>query len=71
MNWDQIQAHWGLFRRRIQLRWPRFTHEQLNGIAGQRAHLVRSLGEVYQLSPQESERQLADWQARQRIASAA
>lgn len=71
MNWEQIQAQWGLFRRRIQLRWPRFTHDQLNGIAGERARLVRSLGEIYQLSAEESERQLADWLAHQRAPSSA
>jgi hypothetical protein len=70
MNWVQIQSNWGLFRRRIKQRWHRLTDEQLNAIAGQRARLVRSIGDMYQLSAHESERQLSDWQAHQRMAAA-
>ena len=70
MTWDQIQANWGLFRRRVRQRWHRLTDEQLNAIAGQRARLVRSLCEVYQLTEADSERQLADWQARQELQGA-
>ena len=70
VNWDQIQANWGLFRRRIKQRWHLFTDAQLDAVGGTRALLVRGIGELYQLSAEESERQLADWQARQQMAPA-
>jgi hypothetical protein len=70
VNWDQIQANWGLFRRRIKQRWHLFTDAQLDAVGGKRVLLVHGIGELYQLSAQESDRQLTDWQARQQMAPA-
>jgi hypothetical protein len=67
LNWEQIRANWGLFKRRIGLRWHRFTEVQLNAIGGQRPQLVRGIVDLYQLSADDAERQVADWQARQRM----
>jgi uncharacterized protein YjbJ (UPF0337 family) len=65
MDWAHIEGNWGHFRRRFKQRWHKFTDPQLDETKGQRGRLALNIEKTYQLSPEESERQLADWQARQ------
>lgn len=65
MNWNEIESNWGVFRRRVKQRWHKLTDQQLAATAGQRNHLASSIAALYQISAEESERQLAAWQAGQ------
>ena len=51
-------------RRRREAQWSRLSPAQIKA-AGQRQHLSARLQEVYAVSPQEAERQIANWQSRQ------
>jgi uncharacterized protein YjbJ (UPF0337 family) len=62
MDWDRISGNWPHWRTRIQERWGRLTHLELDGIAGQRERLVARLEDVYSLSRPEAERQLRNWE---------
>jgi uncharacterized protein YjbJ (UPF0337 family) len=62
MDWERISGNWPHWRNRVQERWGRFTSEQLDGIAGQRERLVAGIGNVYDLTQPEAERQLRNWE---------
>jgi len=62
MDWERISGNWPHWRDRIQQRWGRLTSQQLDGIAGQRERLVARLEDAYDLSRQDAERQLRNWE---------
>lgn len=62
MNWDEIARNWGKLKGPAKQRWTKLGDEQLSAIAGRRALLALRLQEVYQISREEAERQLIDWQ---------
>jgi uncharacterized protein YjbJ (UPF0337 family) len=64
MDWNQIERDWVQLKGRVKQRWTKLSEEQLTAIAGRRVHLVSRIQETYQLSRQETEGQLAEWQAR-------
>jgi uncharacterized protein YjbJ (UPF0337 family) len=64
MTWDQIQRDWAQLKGRAKQRWSKLSEEQLTSIAGNRIHLVSRIRETYQLSTDETEAQLAEWQKR-------
>jgi uncharacterized protein YjbJ (UPF0337 family) len=68
MDWERISGNWPHWRNRIQERWGRLTREQLDGVGGQRDRLVARLGDVYDLTPQEADRQLRNWERNLAIA---
>ena len=65
MNWNTIQNGWKEYEGDAKLQWSRLSAEQIKATQGQRQHLSARLQEVYAVSPQEAERQIADWQSRQ------
>jgi uncharacterized protein YjbJ (UPF0337 family) len=64
MIWDRIEADWERFRHAAKRRWDRLGEQQLHAIRGRRFLLAARMKEVYGISSEEAERQIADWQAR-------
>ncbi len=64
MNWDQIEGNWKQFKGTAKQRWDKLTDDQLDVIAGKRDQLASKLEEIYQGSKEDTEKQLAEWQAR-------
>jgi uncharacterized protein YjbJ (UPF0337 family) len=64
LNWDDVQRNWPQLKGRVKQRWTKLSEEQLTAIAGRRVHLVSRIQETYKLTREETERKLADWQAR-------
>jgi len=62
MEWDRISGNWPHWRERIQERWGRLTPDQLDSVAGRREQLVRNIQESYELTRDEAERQLRNWE---------
>ena len=62
MNWDRISGNWTQWKGRIQERWGKLSHDQLNVIAGRRDQLSGRIQEVYGLTKEETERQLRNWE---------
>lgn len=62
MNWDEIARNWGKLKGPAKQRWAKLGDEQLHAIAGRRPLLALRLQETYQISREEAERQLIDWQ---------
>ena len=73
MEWNVIESRWHEYRTVAKQRWDKLSEAQLSGTRGNREYLLKRVQEAYQLSAEEAERQLADWQRRQfdRLARAA
>lgn len=65
MNWDTIESRWDDFKASAKLRWGKLSVAQINGAQGKRENLARHVQEEYSVTPEEAERQLAEWLARQ------
>jgi uncharacterized protein YjbJ (UPF0337 family) len=66
MNWDRIEGDWKQFKGNIKTRWGKLTDDQLDVIAGQRDVLAGKIQEAYGISKDEAEKQLDEWQERQK-----
>lgn len=61
MNWRQVENQWQQFRSFAKKHWHRLSDDDLNGIAGQRAALVKTLELRYNMTPAEAERCADQW----------
>ncbi len=66
MNWDQIEGNWKQLKGNVKLQWGKLTDDQLDVIAGKRDHLVGKIQEMYGIGKEETEKQLSDWQKKQK-----
>ena len=64
MNWDRIEGNWKQFRGNAVQQWGKLTGDQLDVIAGKRDLLLGRIQELYGISREEGEKQLADWEKR-------
>jgi uncharacterized protein YjbJ (UPF0337 family) len=51
---------------KVQAQWGKLTDDQLDIIAGRREQLSGKIQEVYGIQKDEAERQLSEWERRQR-----
>jgi uncharacterized protein YjbJ (UPF0337 family) len=65
LNWDRIEKNWRRFKVNAKQRWEKLSEQQLDAIAGRRGVLAGRIQETYGMTREDTERQLADWQARQ------
>ena len=66
MNWDRIEGNWKQFKGKVKEQWGKLTDDQLDVIAGKREQLAGRVQEVYGVSKDEAERQVADFEERNR-----
>jgi uncharacterized protein YjbJ (UPF0337 family) len=66
MNWDQVEGNWKQLKGNVKEQWGKLTDDQLDVIAGKRDQLAGKIQEAYGVSKDEAERQLSEWQKRQR-----
>jgi uncharacterized protein YjbJ (UPF0337 family) len=64
MNWDRIEGNWKQFKGNVLQQWGKLTDDQLEVIAGRRDLLLGRIQELYGISKDETETQLADWEKR-------
>ncbi len=62
MYWDRIECNWTEFKGKVKGHWERITDEQLDAIGGRRNRLIESIQEIYDISRDEAEKRLSDWQ---------
>jgi uncharacterized protein YjbJ (UPF0337 family) len=65
MNRDRIAGYWRQFRGIAGQRWSRLTRNPAGVVAGRRQQTLGEIQEGYGVSKEASEKQLAEWQARQ------
>lgn len=66
MNWDRIQGNWKQFKGSAKKQWGNLTDDELDRIAGERDQLAGRIQERYGISRDEADRQISDWEGRQR-----
>ena len=66
MNWNQIVGNWKHFKGIAKHQWGKLTDDQLDVIAGKREQLSGKIQEAYGITKDETEKQLSDWQGRQK-----
>ena len=66
MNWDRIEGDWKQFKGNIKVQWGKLTDDHLDVIAGKRDVLAGKIQEAYGISKDEAEKQLTEWEARQK-----
>lgn len=71
MNWDRIEGNWKQFKGSVKTQWGKLTDDQLDIINGNRERLTGKLQEAYGISKDEAEKQLTNWQDRQKDMTAA
>jgi uncharacterized protein YjbJ (UPF0337 family) len=64
MNWDRIEGNWKQFKGNALQQWGKLTDDQLDVIAGKRDLLLGRIQELYGISRDETEKQLAEWEKR-------
>src|SRR5687768_3376641 len=65
MNWTNIENGWNEYKASAKKQWTKLSDPQLTDTLGRRELLVNQVQEVYALSEEETERQVAAWQAKQ------
>jgi uncharacterized protein YjbJ (UPF0337 family) len=65
MNWDRIEGNWKQFKGSVKSQWGKLTDDHIDVIAGKRDSLVGKVQEEYGITKEETEKQIAAWQARQ------
>jgi uncharacterized protein YjbJ (UPF0337 family) len=66
MDWERIEGNWAHFKGNARRHWSKLTDEQLELVAGKRDRLAGKIQEVYGVSSEIAEKQLAEWQRAQR-----
>ena len=67
MNWDRIEGNWKQLKGNVKEQWGKITDDEFDTIAGKRDQLAGRIQESYGISKDEAERQIADWEARQKL----
>lgn len=66
MNWDRIEGNWKQFQGKVKEQWGKLTDGDMAIIKGRRDQLVGKIQEQYGISKDEAERQVADFETRNR-----
>ena len=66
MNWERIEGNWKQFKGNVKLQWGRLTDDQLEVISGKRDLLAGKVQEMYGVTKEDAEKQLATWQEMQK-----
>ena len=61
MEWKDIVADWNAFKTPIREQWSKLTDVHLDAINGSREQLVRTIRQVYSISQEQTEKQVAAW----------
>ena len=64
MNWDIVEGNWKQFKGKAKEQWGKLTDDDLDVIAGKRDQLAGRVQEAYGVSKDEAEKQILDWEDR-------
>jgi uncharacterized protein YjbJ (UPF0337 family) len=66
MNWDRIEGNWKQLKGNVKEQWGKLTDDNLDVIAGKRDQLTGKIQETYGITKDEAEKQISEWQNRQK-----
>lgn len=64
MDWSSVVVEWKPFRNEVRAQWGKLTNAQLDAIAGVRTRLADQIRVSYAVTPDEAERQIRSFEAR-------
>lgn len=64
MDWTAVLVEWKPFSNEVRAQWGRLTNSQLDAIAGRRTRLAEQIRVSYGVTPDEAERQICSFEAR-------
>ena len=64
MNWDIVEGNWKQFKGKAKEQWGKLTDDDLDVIAGKRDQLAGRVQEAYGVSKDEAEKQIRDFETR-------
>lgn len=64
MGTNEMHGHWLEMKGKVQERWGKLTHDDLDVIAGKRDQLIGILQQRYGQATQEIERQVREFEGR-------
>lgn len=70
MNWTTMEGEWKKFKGNVKQQWGKLTDDQLDVIAGKRDVLAGEIQKAYGITKDETEKQLAKWEAAQKALQA-
>jgi len=60
MNKEQVEGKWAQLIGKVQAKWGKLTHDDVTVIAGRREQLQGKLKELYGISKEDAEKELAE-----------
>ena len=66
MNSDQASGNWKQFKGKVKEQWGKLTDDDMTMIEGKRDQLVGKIQERYGYAKDEAEKEVADWEGRNR-----
>ena len=60
MNKEQVEGKWAQLMGRVQAKWGKLTHDDVAVIAGRREQLQGKLHELYGITKEELDKELAE-----------
>jgi uncharacterized protein YjbJ (UPF0337 family) len=66
MNWDRIAGNWKQAKGKVKEQWGKLTDDDLTSIGGKRDQLVGKIQNTYGIGKDEAEKQIGEWEARQK-----
>lgn len=66
MNWDRVEGNWKQLKGSVKETWGKLTDDDLDVIAGKRDKLAGRIQESYGITKEAAEKQLSEWQDKQR-----
>jgi uncharacterized protein YjbJ (UPF0337 family) len=69
MNWDTVEGNWKQFKGSVKRQWGKLTDDHLDIIAGKREQLAGKIQEAYGVSKDEAEKQISEFEKRQKETS--
>ena len=66
MTWIIVESAWIDARGRIKQEWSMLTDEDLDAIGGRRDSLLTKLCEALGVTPDEADRQVTEWESKNR-----
>ncbi|HEY7237856.1 MAG TPA: general stress protein CsbD [Burkholderiales bacterium] len=69
MNWERIELNWRHYKGNARRHWVKLSEAELDLVGGNRERLAEKIREVYGVSSEIAEKQLASWQGAQKESS--
>ena len=66
MNWDRIEGNWKQVKGKVKEQWGKITDDEIDKMAGKRDQLLGKIQNSYGIGKDEAEKQVTDWESRQR-----